>query len=50
MDIIESVTWEEPVFGVYGGDNKNTPGEPPRVGSEPTNSPSLGRRLIHYTT
>ncbi|KAH3889425.1 hypothetical protein DPMN_013479 [Dreissena polymorpha] len=31
--------------GFYGGDNKKAP----RVGSEPTNSPSLGRRLIHYT-
>ncbi|KAH3822967.1 hypothetical protein DPMN_124761 [Dreissena polymorpha] len=45
MDIIESVFWEEPVLGVYG-DNENAP----RVGSEPTNSRSLGGHLIHYTT
>jgi len=25
MDIIESVSWEEPVLGVYGGDNENAP-------------------------
>ncbi|KAH3795283.1 hypothetical protein DPMN_148832 [Dreissena polymorpha] len=24
-DIIESVSWEEPVLGVYGGDNENAP-------------------------
>ncbi|KAH3811268.1 hypothetical protein DPMN_139676 [Dreissena polymorpha] len=46
MGIIESVSWEEPVLGVYGGDNENAP----REGSEPTNSRSLGGHLIHYTT
>ncbi|KAH3708191.1 hypothetical protein DPMN_067632 [Dreissena polymorpha] len=46
MDIVESVSWEEPVLGVYGGNNENAP----RVGSEPTNSQSLGGHLIHYTT
>ncbi|KAH3802981.1 hypothetical protein DPMN_156679 [Dreissena polymorpha] len=45
-DIIESVSWEEPVLGVYGGDNENAP----RVGFEPTNSRSLGGHLLHYTT
>ncbi|KAH3818306.1 hypothetical protein DPMN_119910 [Dreissena polymorpha] len=44
-DIIESVFWEEPVLGVYGGVNENAP----RVGFEPTNSRSLGGHLIHYT-
>ncbi|KAH3739604.1 hypothetical protein DPMN_046258 [Dreissena polymorpha] len=46
MNIFESVSWEEPVLGVYGGDNENTP----QVGSEPTNSRSLGGHLIHYAT
>ncbi|KAH3822810.1 hypothetical protein DPMN_124601 [Dreissena polymorpha] len=46
MDTVESVSWEEPVLGVYGGNNENAP----RVGSEPTNSRSLGGHLIHYTT
>ncbi|KAH3811083.1 hypothetical protein DPMN_139486 [Dreissena polymorpha] len=46
MDIIESVSWEEPVLGVYGGDNENAP----RVGSSPTNSRSLGGHLIHHST
>ncbi|KAH3696981.1 hypothetical protein DPMN_084465 [Dreissena polymorpha] len=45
-DIIESVSWEEPVLGVYGGDNENAP----RVESEPTNSRSLGGHLINYNT
>ncbi|KAH3753637.1 hypothetical protein DPMN_188277 [Dreissena polymorpha] len=30
MGTVESVSWEEPVHGVYGGDNENAP----RVGSE----------------
>ncbi|KAH3846882.1 hypothetical protein DPMN_089189 [Dreissena polymorpha] len=38
MDTVESVSWEEPVLGVYGGNNEIAP----RVGSEPTNSGSLG--------
>ncbi|KAH3768188.1 hypothetical protein DPMN_169400 [Dreissena polymorpha] len=46
MDTVESVSWEEPVLGVYGGDHENAP----RVGSEPMNSRSLGGHLIHCTT
>ncbi|KAH3696278.1 hypothetical protein DPMN_083743 [Dreissena polymorpha] len=34
MAIIESVSWDEPVLGVYGGDNENAP----RVESKPTMS------------
>ncbi|KAH3846358.1 hypothetical protein DPMN_088659 [Dreissena polymorpha] len=46
MDTVESVSWEEPVLGVYGGDNENGR----RVGSESMNSRLLGGHLIHYTT
>ncbi|KAH3870466.1 hypothetical protein DPMN_033654 [Dreissena polymorpha] len=46
VDIVESVSWEESVLGVCGGDNEIAP----RVGSEPTNSRSQGGHLIHYTT
>ncbi|KAH3788705.1 hypothetical protein DPMN_166853 [Dreissena polymorpha] len=46
MDTVESVSCEELVLGVYGGDNENAP----QVGSEPTNSRLLGGHLIHYTT
>ncbi|KAH3866995.1 hypothetical protein DPMN_030119 [Dreissena polymorpha] len=46
MDTVESVSWEELVLGVYGGDNENAP----RVGIKPTNSRSLGGHFIHYTT
>ncbi|KAH3840798.1 hypothetical protein DPMN_114254 [Dreissena polymorpha] len=46
MDTVEPVSWEEPVLGVYRGDNENAP----RVGSEPTSSRSLCGHLSHYTT
>ncbi|KAH3774110.1 hypothetical protein DPMN_175483 [Dreissena polymorpha] len=46
VDIVEFVSWEEPVLGVCRGDNEIAP----RVGSAPTNSRSLGGHLIHYTT
>ncbi|KAH3768963.1 hypothetical protein DPMN_170184 [Dreissena polymorpha] len=46
MGTVKSVSWEEPVHGVYGGENENHP----RVGSEPTISRSLCGHLIHYTT
>ncbi|KAH3726429.1 hypothetical protein DPMN_052296 [Dreissena polymorpha] len=46
MDTVEPVSWEEPVLGVYRGDNENAP----QVGSEPTNSRSLGGHLIRYIT
>ncbi|KAH3814374.1 hypothetical protein DPMN_142870 [Dreissena polymorpha] len=46
MDTVESVSWEEPLLGVCGGDNENAP----RVGIVPTKSRSLGGHLIHYTT
>ncbi|KAH3796418.1 hypothetical protein DPMN_149986 [Dreissena polymorpha] len=43
VDIVESVSWEEPVLGICEGDNEIAP----RVGSKPTNSRSLGGHLIH---
>ncbi|KAH3815246.1 hypothetical protein DPMN_143768 [Dreissena polymorpha] len=46
METVKSVSWEESVLGVYGGDNENAP----RIGSEPMNIRSLGGHLIHYTT